>query len=103
MRNNSQQQRLFWSVGAPFRYLGFTMDELLIVMVGFIGCVVLLNMGFFILGLSVLIGALVVLGSLRNFKKMSKHFLLKSYLLSKGFLSSPDPHYPHLLGERVYR
>lgn len=103
MHNTTVNQKLFWSVGAPFRYLGFTVDELCLILGGFGGCVVLLNTGYFLVGLGVLLCTIVSLTVVRNFKKMSKHFLLKSYLLAKGFMPPPSSNYPHLLGERVYR
>lgn len=40
-----QQQRLFWAVSMPLRYLGFTLDEWVFLFVGLVPGIVILQNG----------------------------------------------------------
>ena len=78
----TQQQRLYWSLNQPLRYMGFSLDEWGVALLGVMPGLYFVNDEGTVLGL--LLITLGVLGTmmLRKFKKLSHHFLLKSYVRS---------------------
>lgn len=97
----TQQQRLYWSLNQPLRYMGFSLDEWGVALLGVMPGLYFVNDEGTVLGL--LLITLGVLGTmvLRKFKKLSQHFLLKSYLLASGLYPVPSKGYPMMLHQKV--
>jgi hypothetical protein len=80
--------------------MGLTLDEWGVLMIGLLPGLVMLNsdeqmkIGFLLIGCGI-----VLCYVFKKFKKLSEHFLLKSYLVSKGLLNAPAD-YPSLLNKR---
>lgn len=96
-----QQQRLFWAVSKPLRYLGLTLDEWAFLLMGVIPGVVILQNGNLKYGLAFILIGCGLCYFFRKFKKLSEYFLIKSWLLAKGLVTPPSPDYPHLLNKRI--
>lgn len=96
--NNNRQQRLFWSVSRPLKYLGLTLDEWLVTTTGVIPGLILLNTGNMKLGLSLFIGGIFLCWSFKKYKRLSTNFKIKSFLIAKGLFRAPNG-YPNLLGK----
>lgn len=101
MLQNQQQQRLFWSLSRPLRWVGLTIDEWACFLGGLVSGILLLNGDDAILGIICIILGTFLCYALKKFKKLSEHFLLKSWLLSKGLVSPPSKNYPNMLNQRV--
>ena len=101
MNPSKQQQRLFWSLSRPLRWIGFTIDEWSCLLGGIISGILLLNGDSAMIGIGCIITGAVLCYALKKFKKLSEHFLLKSWLLSKGLVSPSSKHYPNMLNQRV--
>ena len=95
------EQRLYWAFAQPLRWLGLTIDEWAIVFVGVLPGLFLLNSQHAVLGLVFIMGGIVLCYLCKKFKKVSEYFLVKSYLLSKGWLPTPSKQYPNMLNKRV--
>jgi hypothetical protein len=96
--SNRFQQRLFWSVSTPLKYLGLTTDEWLISIIG-IGP----GLYFFInesirWGFICCIGGFFVLGLFKKYKRVAQNFKIKSFLIAKGLLKGPS-RYPNMLNK----
>jgi hypothetical protein len=94
--NNNKQQRLFWSVSKPLKYLGLTLDEWLVTIIGVIPGLILLNSGNVRLGFSLFIGGVLICWLFKKYKRLSTNFKIKSFLIAKGLLKAPAG-YPKLL------
>lgn len=90
------QQRLFWSVSRPLKYLGLTIDEWMVTLLGVIPGFILVNSGTITFGLSLMIAGGVLCWSFKKYKRLARSFKLKSFLIAKGVLSPPIS-YPKLL------
>lgn len=101
MIQNQKQQRLFWSLSRPLRWLGLTLDEWGCFFGGLIPGILLLNGDDALLGIGCILTGVCLCYFLKKFKKLSEHFLLKSWLLSKGLLSPPSKNYPNMLHQKV--
>ena len=96
----NKDQRLHWAMSRPLRWLGCTIDEGIVICLGVIPGLFLINSQI-ILGVAFITSGVVLCFLLKKFKKLSGHFLLKSYLIAKGLLQPPSKDYPHLLGKKV--
>ena len=98
-------QRLYWSVARPLRWLGLTLDEWSVLLVGLIPGLFFINGNNgargLKLGLLFIICGIAGCYGFKKFKNLSEHFLLKSYLLSRGLIPAPSTRYPHMLGQNV--
>ena len=77
--SNNRQQRLFWSVSRPLKYLGLTLDEWLVTLIGIIPGLILLNSGNAKLGLSLFAGGIFLCWSFKKYKRLSSNFKIKRY------------------------
>ena len=100
MEHNYPNQRLYWSLSTPLKYMGLTLDEWLVVLLGIIPGIILLNSGNATLGIICTIAGIMMCYVFKKFKKLSDHFVLKSYLVAKKWLPAPKS-YPSLLGKKV--
>jgi hypothetical protein len=73
-----------------------SIDEWSLVLAGFVPGIFLLNGQSAKLGLGLMFTGFFGCYLLKKFKKLSEHFLLKSYLLAKGVLPKPSKGYPKL-------
>ena len=96
--SNKYQQRLFWSVSRPLKYLGLTMDEWFVAAVTVFPGVFLLLSQNIQLGLGCFIGGFFTTWSLKKYKRLSQGFKLKSFLLSKGLWRVSQRH-PRMLNK----
>ena len=98
-------QRLYWSVARPLKWVGLTIDEWSVLLVGLIPGLFFINgnsgTNGLKLGLVFIIGGIAGCYGFKKFKNLSEHFLLKSYLLSKGLIPAPSKRYPHMLNQNV--
>ncbi len=105
--NQYQQnmQRLYWSVARPLKWVGLTIDEWSVLLVGLIPGLFFINgnsgTNGLKLGLVFIIGGIAGCYGFKKFKNLSEHFLLKSYLLSKGLIPAPSKRYPHMLDQNL--
>jgi hypothetical protein len=100
---NNKQQRLFRSVSRPIKYLGLTVDEWVVALIGVIPGICLLNSANIRLGLCFLVGGFVICWMFKKYKRLSQSFKMKSFLIAKGFLRAPSK-YPKMLNkEKVGR
>ena len=95
------EQRLYWSVSRPLRWIGLTIDEWFVMLSGIIPGIFLLNADAFLTGLLLIFMACFLCYAFKKFKKVSEYFLIKSYLLSKGFWPKPSKNYPDMLNQKV--
>ena len=102
MQTSNQNQRLYWSLSKPLRYMGLTLDEWGVVLLGIVPGIILLNSGSTKLGLVCMISGIAWCYVFKKFKKVSEYFLLKSFLVAKKWLPAPLS-YPGLLGKKVGR
>jgi len=93
-------QRLYWSLSRPMRYMGLSLDEWAVLLLGLIPGIILLNSARGTLGLSCMVGGITLCYCFKKFKKLSDYFLLKSFLVAKKCIAAPR-NYPGLLGRRV--
>ena len=99
--NNKYQQRLYWSISRPLKYMGLTIDEMLVTIAG-------IGMGvYFLMDTSLRLSAFFFIGTLtlcwfmKKWKRVSANFKLKSFLVAKNILPAPK-NYPKMLNkERV--
>lgn len=96
------QQRLLWSMGKPLCYLGATIDEWFVLILGFGPGLYLLSSGMIKWGFLSFVASGVMFYMFKKYKKLSVNFNLKSFLVAKGLLKAPGS-YPGLLGKRVGR
>ena len=96
-----KEQRLYWSVSMPLRWLGLTLDEWAFLMCGLIPGIFMLNSGSLKQGLMFISVGCGLCYFFKKFKKLSAYFLLKSWLLAKGLIPTPSTGYPNMLGKRV--
>jgi len=101
MHASKNNQRLYWSVSKPLRWLGLTLDEWGVLCAGLFPGLFMVNSQNVVTGLVFILSGIVVCYVFKKFKKVSEYFLLKSYLLSKGMLPAPSKQYPHMLNKRV--
>ncbi|KDO02752.1 MULTISPECIES: hypothetical protein [spotted fever group] len=100
MSHSHQNQQLYWSLSKPLKYMGLTLDEWGVTLVGVVPGIVLLNSGHAKLGLFCMFCGIGFCYSFKKFKKVSQYFLLKSFLVAKKILPAPIS-YPGLLGKKV--
>ncbi len=100
MDNNCANQRLYWSLSTPLKYMALSLDEWLVILLGIVPGIVLLNSGHAKLGMICIIAGIVLCYAFKKFKKISEYFILKSYLVAKKWLYAPTS-YPNLLGKKV--
>ena len=93
-------QQLYWSLSRPLKYMGLTLDEWGVLLLGGIPGIVFLNSANSRLGLSFIIFGIMLCYAFKKFKKLSEYFLLRSYLVAKGILPAPKG-YPSLLKKKV--
>ncbi len=98
--NSNQNQQLYWSLSRPLKYMGLTLDEWGVTLIGIVPGIVLLNSGSAKLGLFCMISGIVLCYTFKKFKRVSEYFLLKSFLVAKKCLPAPIS-YPALLGKQV--
>ena len=96
----NQNQTLYWSLSRPLRYMGLTLDEWGVIMLGIVPGIVLFNSGNAKLGLLCTISGIALCYAFKKFKKVSEYFLLKSFLVAKKLLPAPLG-YPALLNKIV--
>ena len=94
--NNNSQQRLFWSVSKPLKYMGLTLDEWAVSLIGGMPGIYLFNSGQLKFGFMSLISAVVLCYLFKKYKRLSQSFKPKSFLIAKGLCPAP-PCYPKLL------
>jgi hypothetical protein len=99
--NFNSNQRLYWSVSRPLRWLGLTLDEWGILCAGLFPGLFMVNSQKVVIGLLLIVSGIVVCYAFKKFKKVSEYFLLKSYLLSKELLPPPSKQFPNMLNKRV--
>ncbi|WP_408005779.1 hypothetical protein [Rickettsia gravesii] len=95
---NNSNQRLYWSLSPPLKYIGLSLDEWFVVLLIVPG-IFLLNSGNAKLGVICIISGITLCCMFKKFKKVSEYFVLKSYLVAKKWLHAPT-FYPDLLGKR---
>lgn len=100
MSHSHQNQQLYWSLSKPLKYMGLTLDEWGVTLVGIVPGIVLLNSGHAKLGLFWIFCGIALCYTFKKFKKVSEYFLLKSFLVAKGIIPVPAG-YPGLLGKIV--
>lgn len=100
--NNQSHQPLYWSLSRPLKYMGLTLDEWGVLLLGGIPGLIFLNSANAKLGLSLIFVGIGLCYGFKKFKKLSEHFLLKSFLVAKDMLPPPQG-YPKLLKKRVGR
>ena len=100
MLNSNYNQPLYWSLSTPLKYMGLTLDEWLVVLFGIVPGIILLNSGNAKLGVICIIGGIILCYIFKKFKKISEHFVLKSYLVAKKWIPAPMS-YPSLLAKKV--
>lgn len=96
-------QRLYWSLNEPLKWLGLSTDEWTVITGGTIPGIFCLNSGSFLMGFvlfAVGIGGCMIL---KKIKRFTRHFLIKSFLLSKNLVPKPSQSYPHHLGQTLGR
>ena len=100
MSNNSNKfrQRLFWSVSRPLKYLGLTLDEWGIALIGILPGIFLLNSANIRWGCFFLIVGFVGCWLFKKYKRLSQGFKIKSFLIAKGFIRAPSK-YPKMLNK----
>ena len=98
---SKNEQRLYWSVSRPLRWLGLTLDEWGIVLGGISPGFIMVNSQEIVMGLFFIFGGIILCYAFKKFKKVSEYFLLKSYLLSKGLFPPPSKQFPHMLNQRI--
>ena len=96
---NSGQQKLFWSVSRPLKYLGLTIDEWVVTFLGVIPGFVFVNSGKIILGIGLMLGGGFLCWLFKKYKRLAQSFKLKSFLIAKGVLMTPNG-YPKLLKKK---
>ena len=96
--SNKFQQRLFWSVSKPLKYLGLTLDEWAIALLGVFPGVYLINSANMRLGVCFLIGGFVLCWSFKKYKRLAQSFKIKSFLIAKNILKAPSK-YPKMLNK----
>ena len=85
---NANNQNLYWSLSRPLRYLGLTLDEWAVTSVTVLpGIVISQTQVKF--GLSLIGAGIFICYSFKKFKKISANFILKSFLIGKGYLPVP--------------
>ena len=94
--NNNSQQRLFWSISRPLKYMGLTIDEWCVSLVGGIPGIYLFNSGQIKYGFFSFTSAVVLCYMFKKYKRLSQSFKPRSFLIAKGLLPAP-PCYPRLL------
>ena len=92
----SQQQRLFWSVSKPLKYLGLTVDEWCISLIGVLPGVYLINSANIRMGSCFLVGGFILCWSFKKYKRLAQSFKIKSFLIAKNLLKAPSK-YPKML------
>ena len=90
-------QRLFWAMSLPMRYLGMTLDEWAVGAPLCVIGIVVLQGGEGIWGVSLITSGVLSCFFFKKWKKLSANFLLKSFLVGKGLLEAPAGH-PNLVG-----
>lgn len=100
MHNNCFNQRLYWSLSTSLKYMGLSLDEWFVVLLGIVPGIFLLNSGHAKFGACCITCGILLCYILKKFKKVSEYFVLKSYLVAKKCLPAPDSH-PNLLGKKI--
>ena len=96
--NNKYQQRLYWSISRPLKYMGLTIDEMLVTLLGLglsTNSMLDHNMR---LGLFFFIVTVTICWFLKKWKRLSANFKLKSFLVAKNILPAPKK-YPQMLNK----
>lgn len=103
MDNNQGNQRLYWALSRPLKYMGLTIDEWAVLLIGVIPGIIFLNSAKLKLGIGFSIVGIMLCYGFKKFKKLQEHFVVKSYLVAKGLLPVPSKKYPKLLNKVVGR
>ena len=98
-----KEQRLYWAISRPLRWLGLTIDEWVVLLAGVIPGLFILNDDQSSIGIMMIVGGFMLCYFVKKFKKISEFFLIKSWLLSRGYISKPSKNYPQMLGKRIYK
>ena len=98
---NTRTQRLYWSLNAPLRFMGLTLDEWAVFCIMLLPALYLLNADEALLGGIFALSSFVLTGIFRKVKKLSENFLVKSHLIARGFWIAPSSSYPDLIYKRV--
>ncbi len=93
---SKKQQRLYWAISRPLRYLGLTLDEWAVTLIGIIPGIIFMNSSNIKLGLTFLVSGVLFCWLFKKYKKLSESFKLKGYLVAKGLIMAPKK-YPSLL------
>jgi hypothetical protein len=96
--SNKYQQRLYWSVSKPLKYLGLTLDEWGIALLGVMPGVYFINSANIRLGVCFLIGGIILCWSFKKYKRLAQSFKIKSFLIAKNILKAPSK-YPKMLNK----
>jgi hypothetical protein len=82
-------QRLYWALSQPLRYLGITLDEWAVLFVGLVPGMFFINGQELKKGLIFLAIGIFGCMALKKYKKLSEHFLIKSFLVAHKILPAP--------------
>lgn len=99
-RGLQAEQRLFWSIGRPLKYMGLTLDEWGVTLAGIIPGIVMINSGMVRLGLLSFLVGIILCYAFKKFKGVSEHFRLVSFLVALG-VWKVSRSYPMLKGKII--
>lgn len=100
-KHNHLQQRLFWSISRPLKYMGLTVDEMLVTLTGIGLAIYFLMDERLSISMFLFVGTFTMCWFLKKWKRLSTNFKLKSFLVSKNILPAPKSHPKMLNKERV--
>lgn len=101
--SRNYQQSLFWSVSKPLKYLGLTVDEWSIALIGVCPGIYFLNNGNIRWGCFFLISGFIMCWLFKKYKRLAQSFKIRSFLIAKGIMQAPST-YPNMLNkEKVGR
>lgn len=99
-RGWQSEQRLFWSIGRPLKYMGLTLDEWVVTLAGIIPGIIMINSGMARLGLISFLVGIILCYMFKKFKGVSEHFRLVSFLVALGVWQASKA-YPMLKGKVI--
>lgn len=92
--------RIYTVLSKNLTFLGLSMDEWVVLMVGVMGGLYMIMHGQLLLGSVFMIFGVFGTSSIKKFKKLSVGFSLKSALYMSGYWPSPSNNYPKFDIER---
>jgi hypothetical protein len=98
--NNKSNQPLYWALSRPLKYMGLSLDEWGVLLLGGIPGLICINSAKGKWGLILIGTGIGLCYGFKKFKTLSANFLLKSFLVAKGLAAAPKS-YPKLLKKRV--